>query len=163
MTVAANHSQLSPLRFLERSAAVFPDRTAIVYGDRRSTYAEFADEVQRLARVLRDTIRPGDRVAFLTPNVPELLIAHFAVPLAGGVLVAMNSRLAAPEIAYIVEHSGSVVLFVDPERLTFKATASAVGGSLSSLAVVVSPHLLHISFRTNAFEPSDENGGSHLG
>ena len=90
----ANHSQLSPLRFLERSASVFPDRTAIIYGDRRYTYAEFADETQRLARVLQNRIEPGDRVAYLTPNVPEMLIAHFAVPLAGGVLIALNSRLA---------------------------------------------------------------------
>ncbi|MFD6858610.1 acyl--CoA ligase family protein [Rhodococcus sp. NPDC060090] len=111
----ANHSQLSPLRFLERSASVFPDRTAIIYGDRRYTYAEFAEETQRLARVLKSRINPGDRVAYLTPNVPETLIAHFAVPLAGGVLIALNSRLAGPELDYILGHAEASLLFVDSE------------------------------------------------
>lgn len=106
----ANRSELSPLRFLERSAAVFPpDRAAILYGQRRLTYAEFADHVQRLARVLATKIHSGDRVAYLAPpNIPpEMLIAHYAVPLAGGgVLVALNSRLAGPELVYILQHSG---------------------------------------------------------
>ncbi|WP_213934542.1 acyl--CoA ligase family protein [Rhodococcus sp. B50] len=108
---------MSPLRFLERSAAVFPDRTAIIHGDRTYTYAEFADETQRLARVLRSRIEPGDKIAYLTPNVPEMLIAHFAVPLAGGVLVALNSRLAGPELEYILDHSETTLLFVDSELL----------------------------------------------
>ncbi|MFX1758467.1 MULTISPECIES: acyl--CoA ligase family protein [Rhodococcus] len=108
---------MSPLRFLERSAAVFPDRTAIIHGDRTYTYAAFADETQRLARVLRSRIEPGDKVAYLTPNVPEMLIAHFAVPLAGGVLVALNSRLAGPELEYILDHSETKLLFVDSELL----------------------------------------------
>ncbi|MBF4478413.1 long-chain-fatty-acid--CoA ligase [Rhodococcus rhodochrous] len=116
-TGAANYSQMSPLRFLERSAAVFPDRTAIIHGDRTYTYAEFADETQRLARVLRSRIEPGDKIAYLTPNVPEMLIAHFAVPLAGGVLVALNSRLAGPELEYILDHSETKLLFVDSELL----------------------------------------------
>ncbi len=112
----ANHSPLSPLRFLERSASVFPDRVAIVHGDRRYSYAEFAAETQRFAQALRARIQPGDRVAFLAPpNVPELLIAHFAVPLAGGVLIALNSRLAGPELEYILNHSESSLLFVDSE------------------------------------------------
>ncbi len=116
-TLAANHSELSPLRFLERSASVFPDRTAIVHGDRRYSYREFGAEVQRLAKALRDRIQPGDRVAYLSPNTPELLMAHFAVPLAGGVLIALNSRLAGPELEYILGHSGATVLFVDSEFL----------------------------------------------
>jgi len=116
-TGAANYSPMSPLRFLERSAAVFPDRTAIIHGDRTYTYAAFADETQRLARVLRSRIEPGDKVAYLTPNVPEMLIAHFAVPLAGGVLVALNSRLAGPELEYILDHSETKLLFVDSELL----------------------------------------------
>lgn len=115
--LSPNRSELTPLRFLERSAAVFPDRVAIVYGDRRSTYAEFAEEAQHLAGWLRERIEPGDRVAFLAPNVPELLIAHFAVPLAGGVLVAINSRLARPEVEYILNHSGAKVFFADSQLL----------------------------------------------
>ncbi|MFZ2173424.1 MAG: AMP-binding protein [Rhodococcus sp. (in: high G+C Gram-positive bacteria)] len=120
---AANNTPLSPLRFLERSASVFPDRTAVIHGDRRYTYQEFGDEVTRLARVLRSRISPGDRVAYLAPNVPELLFAHFAVPLAGGVLIALNSRLAGPELEYILNHSETSLLFVDSELVGSVATA----------------------------------------
>src|SRR5690606_2013872 len=105
--------------------SVFPDRTAIIHGDRTYTYARFADETQRLARVLRSRIRTGDRVAYLMPNVPEMLIAHFAVPLAGGVLVALNSRLAGPELEYILEHSETTVLFVDSELVASVANVRA--------------------------------------
>src|SRR3954453_9754044 len=79
---------LTPLAFLGRSADVFADKTAIVYGDRRSTYREFGAEAPRLARALRASgVRPGDRVAYVCPNIPEMLVANFAVPLAGAVLV----------------------------------------------------------------------------
>jgi fatty-acyl-CoA synthase len=125
---------MSPLRFLERSANVFPDRTAIVYGRRSYTYAEFADETQRLARVLASKIQPGDRVAYLAPNIPEMLIAHFAVPLAGGVLVALNSRLAGAELAYILNHSESTILVADSE---FHATVAAIADVIPSLHTVV--------------------------
>ncbi|EME14389.1 acyl--CoA ligase family protein [Rhodococcus triatomae] len=131
---AANHSELSPLRFLERSAAVFPERTAIVHGDRRYTYREFGDEVQRLAQVLRSRIEPGDRVAYLCPNTPEMLMAHFAVPLAGGVLIALNSRLAGPELEYILEHSGASVLFVDSE---FLGSAATIRGAVPTVREIV--------------------------
>jgi fatty-acyl-CoA synthase len=103
-----SHTPLTPLRFLERSAEVYPDKVAIVHGDRRMTYREFAGEATRLARALQASgIEAGDRVAYLCPNIPELLIAHFAVPLAGAVLVAINSRLAGQEVRYICEHSGA--------------------------------------------------------
>jgi len=114
---SANDEPLTPLRFLQRSAEVFPHKIAIVYGERRITYREFADEAERVAGVIASRIEPGDRIAYLTPNTPELLIAHFAVPLAGGVLVAINSRLARPEIEYILGHSGASILFVDSEIL----------------------------------------------
>src|SRR5688500_6938490 len=84
-------TQPTPLLFLERSAGVFPTRVAVSYGDRRMTYAELAADAQRLAAALGASgIRPGDRVAYLLPNVPEYLVAHFAVPLAHAVLVAIN-------------------------------------------------------------------------
>ncbi|MFG1857966.1 long-chain-fatty-acid--CoA ligase [Actinomadura geliboluensis] len=108
------YTALTPLAFLKRSAEVFPDKTAYVHGDRRATYAEFAAEATRLAHALRASgIEPGDRVAYLAPNVPELLVAHFAVPLAGAVLVAINTRLAPGEIRYILDHSGAKALVVD--------------------------------------------------
>ena len=115
MISSANDSPLTPLRFLQRSAEVYPAKDAIVYGARRYTYAEFADVAQRFARALKARIEPGDRVVFLAPNLPEMLIAHFAVPLAGGVLVALNSRLAKAEIDYILNHSEAKLLFVDAE------------------------------------------------
>ena len=84
MTAVWN-TQLTPLTFLGRSADVYPDKTAIVYGDRRHTYREFAAEATRVAHALRGSgVEPGDRVAYLLPNIPEMLVAHFAVPLAGG-------------------------------------------------------------------------------
>ncbi len=105
---------LSPLRFLQRAASVHPDRTAIIDGPRTFTYAAMAAEATRLANALRNRgLQPGDRVAYLAPNCAEALIAHFAIPLAGGVLVTINTRLAAEEITQIVEHSGAVFLIGD--------------------------------------------------
>ena len=113
---AVSNAPLTPLRFLERSAEVYPGKVAIVHGDRRVTYREFAGEATRLARALQASgIEPGDRVAYLCPNIPELLIAHFAVPLAGAVLVAINTRLATEEVRYICDHSGAKLLVVDSE------------------------------------------------
>ncbi|MET0863067.1 MAG: AMP-binding protein [Nakamurella sp.] len=108
------HSPLTPLRFLQRAASVHPDRTAIIDGPRTVTYAALAAEVTRLANSLRSRgLQRGDRVAYLAPNCAEMLVGHFAVPLAGGVLVAMNTRLSAEEIAQIIEHSGAKFLFAD--------------------------------------------------
>ena len=97
-TSSPNDSPLTPMRFLQRSAEVFPNKDAIVYGARRYSYLEFAQAAEELAHAIRSRITPGDRVIFLAPNIPEMLIAHYAVPLAGGVLVALNSRLAGPEV-----------------------------------------------------------------
>ena len=104
---SVSYTALSPLSFLERSARVWPGKTAVIYGARRLTYSELADEAQRVARALRASgVEPGDRVAYLMPNLPEMLIAHYAVPLAGAVLVAVNTRLTAEEVAYILEPFG---------------------------------------------------------
>ena len=101
-------NNLTPLRFLQRAAAVHPDRTAIIDGPRSLTYGEMIEQVTRLAQALTARgLRPGDRVAYLAPNCAEMLVAHFAVPLAGGVLVTLNTRLSPIEIAQIVEHSGA--------------------------------------------------------
>lgn len=111
-------TQLTPLLFLERSAQVFPDKTAVVYGDRRLSYRQMAAHTQRLAKALKASgIEPGDRVAYLMPNLPEMLIAHFAVPLAHAALVAINTRLSGGEIEYILTHSGAKMLVVDTELL----------------------------------------------
>lgn len=129
-----NETPLSPLRFLQRSAEVFGHKTAIIHGDRSYTYRDFAAEAQQLAKVIKSRIQPGDRVAFLCPNVPELLIAHFAVPLAGGVLVTLNTRMTARELQYILEHSEARLLFADSELL---GTVAELDLSLTQLAEVV--------------------------
>jgi fatty-acyl-CoA synthase len=118
-------TQLTPLLLLERAADVFPEKIAIIYGDRQLTYRQFKEVTTRVGRaLLASGIGPGDRVACLMPNLPEMLIAHIAVPLIGGMLVAINTRLSGPEIAYILDHSGASILIADSELLP-----------------VVSPHL----------------------
>jgi fatty-acyl-CoA synthase len=112
----ANRTELDPLSFLQRSMLVYPDRVAVVHEERRYTYRELGARVSRLASALRRAgLEKGDRVAFLAPNIPPLLEAHFGVPAAGGVLVALNYRLNAPDIAEILDHSGARFLFVDRE------------------------------------------------
>jgi fatty-acyl-CoA synthase len=109
-------SHLTPLRFLQRSASVFRWKPAVVYGDRSWTYPELEERVNRLASALKNAgVARGDRVAFLVPNIPPMLEGHFAVPLAGAILVAINTRLSAPEVEYILDHSGANVLVVDTE------------------------------------------------
>jgi len=107
---------LTPLVMLKRTAAVFPQREAAVHGKLRWTYADLAQEVGRMAGALRRAgVGQGDRVAVLAPNTPAHLVAHFAMPLLGAPLVSINTRLAPPEIAYILDHCGAKVLLVDPE------------------------------------------------
>ncbi len=102
--------------FIERAGRVHRDRVGVVYGRRRLTYGELGARARKLATALRRAgLQRGDRVAFLAPNVPALLEAHFGVALAGGVLVAINTRLNADEVGYILDHSGSRWLFVDAE------------------------------------------------
>jgi fatty-acyl-CoA synthase len=111
-----NRVELSPMSFLERAAVAFGDRTAVIDGARRFTYREFRDRVDRLASALGGVgVRPGDRVAVLAPNGHELLECHFGVPLAGAVLVAINTRLSPDEIVAIVRQAGAKVLVVDYE------------------------------------------------
>jgi fatty-acyl-CoA synthase len=109
-------TELSPVSFLERSAFVLPEKVAVVHGDRRYTYRQLAERVNRLASALRRAgMQKHDRVAFLCPNIPAMLEAHYGVPAAGGILVSINTRLGADEIGYILGHSGSTFLFVDAE------------------------------------------------
>jgi len=134
---AVSYAGMTPLSFLDRSARVWPDKVAVIYGSRRLTYAEFAAEVARVAGALRASgVRPGDRVAYLMPNLPEMLIAHFAVPLAGGVLVAINTRLTAPEVAYILRHSGARIVLADAALLPVAAAAADGVGTVTKLVAV---------------------------
>jgi fatty-acyl-CoA synthase len=109
-------TELSPLSFLRRSAYVYPEKVAVVHGERRYTYREFDERVNRLASALaRTDVEPGERVAFLAPNIPPLLEAHYGIPAAGCALVAINTRLGRGEVEYILEHSGARIVFVDRE------------------------------------------------
>jgi fatty-acyl-CoA synthase len=135
MPPAVFDSALTPLRFLARAAEVHPDKTAIVDGTLRLTYRQMAAEATRLAHALRRTgIGKGDRIAYLSPNTPALLIAHFAVPLAGAALVAINTRLAAEEVRYICDHSGAKLLVVDAELLS---TVDPIRDSLRTVREIV--------------------------
>jgi fatty-acyl-CoA synthase len=142
-TTASNDvwsTPLTPLAFLGRAAEVFPEREAVVYGERRMTYTQFAQEVTRVAHALRSCgVKPGDRVAYLLPNIPEMLVAHFAVPLAGGVLVAVNTRLAPPEVHYILAHSGATVLVVDAALHRLVKSSLADLPELRHVVTVVDP------------------------
>jgi fatty-acyl-CoA synthase len=114
--LSVSHDPLTPLAFFERTVRVFPDKTSVIYGRDRWSYAEFAARVGRFAGALRRAgVEPGDRVAVLAPNVPGLLAAHFAVLRIGAVLVAINTRLAADEVSFILQHSGAKLALVDPE------------------------------------------------
>jgi fatty-acyl-CoA synthase len=108
--------ELTPVSFLERAGTVHADRVAVVDGSVRHTWAGIRARARRLASALRARgLRRGDRVAFLALNSEPLLTAHFAVPMAGGVIVAINTRLSAGEVGYIVTHSRSRFLFCSPE------------------------------------------------
>ncbi|TMB41019.1 MAG: acyl-CoA synthetase [Deltaproteobacteria bacterium] len=117
MSDAPVHRQeLTPIHFLERAGEVYATRLAVADGDVRLSWQQMRARARRLASALRrDGLRKGDRVAFLAVNSEPLLLAHFGVPLAGGVLVPINTRLNADEVAYIVEHSGSRAIFFSPE------------------------------------------------
>ncbi len=122
----AHRSELSPLSFLHRSELVYPDKVAVVHEDRRYTYRQFGQRVRRLASALRNAgLEDGDRVAVIAPNIPALLEAHYGVPAAGGVLVAVNYRLSAEGVAFILAHSGARFVFVDHEFEGLVRDASA--------------------------------------
>jgi fatty-acyl-CoA synthase len=88
---SVHRTELNPLTFLERSVLLYPDKVAVVQEDRRYTYREFGERVNRLASALRSAgLQKGDRVAFICPNSPALLEGHYGVPAAGGVFVAIN-------------------------------------------------------------------------
>ena len=126
---------LNPLAFLDRSAAVYPNKPAVVYNDTTYTYAEFNDRVNNLAGALRQAgVKKGDRVAFMLPNIPQMLEGHYGPMRLGAMLVAINIRLSAREIAYILNHSGAKVLVFDSE---FADTVRAMDGEIPGVETIV--------------------------
>jgi fatty-acyl-CoA synthase len=107
-------SELNPVDFLYRAAYLYPDKVAVVHGQRRYSYRELAERSWRLANALRSAgLAKGERVATLLFNSPTMLEAHFGVPAAGGILVAVNNRLSSAEVEYILRHSGARYLLLD--------------------------------------------------
>jgi fatty-acyl-CoA synthase len=129
---AANFTALSPLGFLSRAATVYPDKLAVVHGATRFTYRRLYERCRRLATALRGRgIGYGDTVAVLAPNVPALLEAHYGVPMAGAVLNALNYRLDARSLAFILTHGQAKLLIADREFApVVKDALNEVGGSM---------------------------------
>ena len=120
--VSANYVSLNPISFLRRTAKVFPNRLSIVYEDIKFSWSETFERCKKLASALKsEGLERGDVVGFIAVNTPELYEAHFGIPMAGLVLNAINYRLDAKTIAYILSHSETKILFVDTE---FLATAN---------------------------------------
>ena len=125
---AANFAPLTPVSFLPRTAAIHPDRIAVIHGARQYTYRQFYDRARRLASALaRRGVRAGDIVSAMLPNVPAIAEAHYGVPMLGAVLNTINTRLDAATIVYILEHGEAKVLITDREF------AEQVGPALAKL------------------------------
>lgn len=123
----ANHLPLTPLTFLDRAASVFPDHIAIVHGALRRNYAEFYTRSRQLASALvQNGIRRGDTVSAMLANTPAMLECHYGVPMSGGVLHSVNTRLDASVIAFQLDHAMSKVVIVDREFMPLIEKALAL-------------------------------------
>ncbi|WP_422366972.1 acyl-CoA synthetase [Pelagibius sp.] len=112
----ANTAPLTPVTFLRRAAAVYPDKVAVIHGDQRFTYKEFCERSVRLGSALRKRgFEQGDCIAIMAANTPPMLEAHYGVPMMGGVLNSLNTRLDARTIAFILDHGEAKVLLTDRE------------------------------------------------
>lgn len=126
---SANFRPLTPLDFLDRAVEIFPTRTAVIWGDRSWNYAEFAGIVTAMIDTLRDhAIGPGDVVAILCGNRPEMLAAHYAVPALGATLNTINTRLDVNATSYILSHSGARIVFADPAGASVAGKAGKQAG-----------------------------------
>jgi len=133
----ANHAPLTPVDFVVRAAAAHPDRLAWIYGDRRACYRDMLARCRRFAGALAKLgVAPGEAVAIMAQNGPAILEAHFAVPMAGAVLNALNFRLDAPSIAFMLGHSATKVILVDREFADTVAKALAQhAGEIAVIAI----------------------------
>ena len=151
---AANYIPLTPISFLERTADIYPHRTSVVYGNRRYTWAATHSRALALASALRQrNIGAGDTVAILSANIPEMFEAHFGVPMSGAVLNAINVRLDAETIRFILNHGEAKALIVDPEL------APVAQKALDGL----DPNILVVDIEDPNFIPDDPNSISRIG
>jgi fatty-acyl-CoA synthase len=131
----ANHVALSPLSFIARTAAVYPQRTAVIHGGIRRTWGETYARCRRLASALsRAGVGPGSTVAVMLPNIPAMVEAHFGIPMTGAVINALNTRLDAAAIAFMLDHSETSVVLVDRE---FSGTMRAALAQASVKPMVI--------------------------
>src|SRR5690554_286518 len=122
--VEANHTPLTPITFIERTALAHPTRTAVIHGEVRRTWAETYQRCLKMASALRKLgVRKGDTVAALLPNIPEMLELHFAVPMIGAVINTLNVRLDAEAISFMLQHGEAKVLIADREFCEVAQTA----------------------------------------
>ena len=143
----ANYVPLTPLSHLRRAADVFATREALVYGQTRRSYAEYADRVTRLASALTGAgVAPGDVVATLLPNIAPHAEASFAVPACGGVLNTINTRLEQETVTYILEHGGAKLVLADSAVLELVEAACA--------ALATPPRIIEVADAEAGFTPS---------
>ena len=132
---AANYVPLSPLTFIERAASVYPERCALVYNESRQSWAVTYRRCRQFAAALQQHgVSLDDTVALMLPNVPAMYEAHFAIPMAGAVIHALNIRLDADAIAFQLKHGGAKVLLVDPE---YSATVTTALNQLDEKPLVI--------------------------
>jgi len=144
---AANYGPLTPITFLERTAALYPERTSIIYGDLQWTWAQTFDRCRRLASKISQLVDVGQTVSVLSPNSPAVYELNFGVPMAGAVLNSINSRLDARTIAVLLAHSETKLLFVDSQymQVVQEALTMWLGGSTGW-----KPHIVVIEDRVDA-------------
>jgi fatty-acyl-CoA synthase len=148
----ANYQPLTPLSFLSRSAAVYPDQVAIIHGKARTTYAKFYARCRQLGSSLAKAgIGKGDTVSVLLANTPAMLECHYGVPMTGGVLNTLNTRLDAATIAFSLAHAEAKILIVDKE---FSKLAR------DALALSPKPHPVVIDYVDPEFPVEGERLGS---
>lgn len=133
----ANYVALSPLSFLERTAAIYPEMPAVVYGAVRRNWGETYDRCRRLASALQKRgVGKNDTVSIICANLPEMFEAHFAVPMCGAVLNTINTRLDAEAIGFILSHAEAKVVMVDPEFSEVVQRAVRMTGHYDDILVV---------------------------
>ena len=148
----ANYQTLTPITFLSRSAAVYPDQIAIIHGAARVTYAEFYTRSRQLASALTKAgIRKGQTVSVLLANTPAMLECHYGVPMTGAVLNTLNTRLDAATIAFSLDHAEARILIVDKE---FSKLAK------DALPLMKGPHPIIIDYADPEFEVEGARVGS---
>ena len=152
---AANFTPITPLLFLERSAAIYPNKTAIIHGKLRQTWQQTDERCRRLASALqKHGVGLGDTVAVMLPNTPPMVEAHFGIPMAGAVLNALNTRLDPESIAFMLNHGEAKVVIVDPEFSAVMKKALEIAQKESGRDVLV------IDVEEKEFEVAGEKLGT---